>query len=474
MATHNDLTTHFAATAGPSAPQFGQPLFMATSTGLLLTAAVPTMLTPHHLSNLTSQQIPALHQFGQPSTANLPPTLHSATQFLSNHNGFPFAVATGNSVPIAQNTTPMSTAHFLSKSDTNAALLNSITMSKAQQSTILQTTIASSLPITTSTTALIATTTTTPMAIINPQKNLQNGPPPLAPAFPTTIPIGNSLITQTTNGSFIANTIQTRDSSTSTMNNFLQPKPLIDQTPSHGTAIAVSVTKRVVEVAEATIPTINATAPLSTPITIIKRDTKIVSTVASLPSPKSAIPDNIQQRTTDEKITIKEIIVQNVAPSTDVIGIIKETKDTLKIQTIIESEQVKNIIIESAKSPILSQPKTIRFPANDTRNGIRRPDGRITGTCYWDECKIRCDSSSNLHDHLQTQHVNTQTGPFTCNWADCRVKGRESCSRKWLERHVLSHGGSKVYKCIFEKCRMRFGSQVSEIKLFITTTKHYS
>lgn len=114
---------------------------------------------------------------------------------------------------------------------------------------------------------------------------------------------------------------------------------------------------------------------------------------------------------------------------------------------------------ECTKSPILSQPKTIRFPAN----GSRRFDGRASGCCYWDDCNEDCETSSNLLDHLQTKHVNSQAAPFSCRWANCKVHGRESCSRKWLERHVLSHGGTKLFKCIFDKCRMRFGSQVCRL-----------
>lgn len=428
LAAHNDLTTHFAATAGPSAPQFGQPLFMATSSGLLQTTAVYTMLAPHHLSNLTPQQIPALQQYGQQTAPGL------ATQFLSNHGGLSFAMAPSGPVPPAPNTTPMP-AHYLSKSDTSNALLGNLSISKAPKA-MLQTTIAASMPATTSTTAVMATTTT-PMAIVNPQKSLQSGPPPLAPAFP--------LLSQPTAGNFIVNKLPTRDPSTTIApGTFLQPSPLPEHTPPHGTAITASVTKRMHDVVEATIPTVSATAPLATQATKTKREPKPAPTVTSLTAAEHK-PDEAAA----------------APPTIDAFEFAKEPKDVLKIQTSIESEQLKTAAIESSKSPILSQPKTIRFPVND-RHGSRRHDSRVTGCCYWDECKTKCDSSSNLHDHLQTQHVNTQAGPFTCRWLDCKVKGRESCSRKWLERHVLSHGGSKVYKCIFEKCRMRFGSQVSE------------
>ncbi|XP_055534657.1 zinc finger protein jing homolog isoform X2 [Wyeomyia smithii] len=123
---------------------------------------------------------------------------------------------------------------------------------------------------------------------------------------------------------------------------------------------------------------------------------------------------------------------------------------------------------ECAKSPILSQPKTIRFPAlngahhNFGRKGFRRlSDGRLFGLCYWNNCDAQFDTSSKLLDHLQIEHVNSQSGPFACLWDGCKVHNKESCSRRWLERHVLSHGGSKPHKCIVAKCGMRFGSQLA-------------
>lgn len=183
----------------------------------------------------------------------------------------------------------------------------------------------------------------------------------------------------------------------------------------------------------------------------------------SLPSPKSALLEDIQQKKSVDRGNVTHSIGLNSMSSITIATNIPllSPSDCMKRPTTIETDLVVNTaLIECSKSPILSQPKTIRFPANDSRNGLRRSDHRAIGCCYWDGCNAKCESSSNLLDHLQTQHVNSQTGPFTCRWANCKVHGRESCSRKWLERHVLSHGGSKFFKCIFDKCRMRFGSQV--------------
>ena len=127
--------------------------------------------------------------------------------------------------------------------------------------------------------------------------------------------------------------------------------------------------------------------------------------------------------------------------------------------SMLSIEKVGNetLLPKCALSPILSQPKTIRFPAAGLRQGVKRHDG----VCYWDKCNKKHESSSKLLDHMQTYHVNTQTGPFSCLWVGCKVYNKESCSRRWLERHVLSHGGSKQFKCIVEGCGLRFGSQLA-------------
>jgi zinc finger protein AEBP2 len=65
-----------------------------------------------------------------------------------------------------------------------------------------------------------------------------------------------------------------------------------------------------------------------------------------------------------------------------------------------------------------------------------------------------------LMDHLHRVHVQTQEGEsFVCLWANCKVYNKTSSSRKWLERHVLSHSGDKPFKCIVDKCGMQFTSQ---------------
>lgn len=135
----------------------------------------------------------------------------------------------------------------------------------------------------------------------------------------------------------------------------------------------------------------------------------------------------------------------------------KDIKSTISV--LVEEK----ISTESAKSPILSQPKTIRFPPVNGKVTVWKKCVKISqkGVCNWAKCSKQFDSNTDLLDHLHT-HIDTQAaGPFICSWRDCKVNGREG-SRGWLERHIISHVGStKPFKCIVEKCGMRFGSQVS-------------
>lgn len=165
--------------------------------------------------------------------------------------------------------------------------------------------------------------------------------------------------------------------------------------------------------------------------------------------------DNIQTESNQSNDDITKLNLETNDKS--IVTVENSLTVHVKGTTMIDTNLTNTLLPDCSKSPILSQPKTIRFPAN----GSRHTDSRTAGCCYWDDCHENCETSSNLLDHLQTKHVNPQQEPFSCRWANCKVHGRESCSRKWLERHVLSHGGSKLFKCIFEKCRMRFGSQVS-------------
>ena len=49
---------------------------------------------------------------------------------------------------------------------------------------------------------------------------------------------------------------------------------------------------------------------------------------------------------------------------------------------------------------------------------------------------------------------------YKCLWEGCKVYGKGSSSKLWLEKHVMSHGGNKPFQCIVDGCKHRFGTQV--------------
>lgn len=52
--------------------------------------------------------------------------------------------------------------------------------------------------------------------------------------------------------------------------------------------------------------------------------------------------------------------------------------------------------------------------------------------------------------------VDQQTQLYVCLWEGCKVYGKGSLSKSWIERHVLQHSGPRPFKCIVEGCNQRF------------------
>ena len=84
----------------------------------------------------------------------------------------------------------------------------------------------------------------------------------------------------------------------------------------------------------------------------------------------------------------------------------------------------------------------------------------VTVQCQWLRCSAVLETAV-LIDHIRAVHVDTQTDreTFVCKWTSCKVYDRPSCSKAWLERHVLTHSGDKPFRCIVAGCGQRFTSQ---------------
>jgi hypothetical protein len=194
-------------------------------------------------------------------------------------------------------------------------------------------------------------------------------------------------------------------------------------------------------------------SPIVTKVTSIKQEelkpANAICVVPPLPSPAKLQPI-IEPSNMKVEIETQETIT------------VTETKDSTKsaISIVVEEKST----IECAKSPILSQPKTIRFPPVNGKVTVWKKCVKIskTGVCNWEKCSKHFDSNADLLEHLHCDHINgrEEGAPYMCSWRDCKVNGREG-SKGWLERHVMSHVGSKPFKCIVERCGLRFSTQVS-------------
>ncbi|XP_055313406.1 zinc finger protein jing isoform X2 [Sitodiplosis mosellana] len=504
LTNHNDLTQHFVAN-GPTNAQFAQPVFIPTSSGLLLTAALPTMLTSQ-ISNLqqTMGQPPtmaALHSMNdktglavsiekrscinmqipqQTLAVTLPPDNNMQPNFMPNN--FAFGMNTAATVPMNQTTTT-ATINVGVGADKGATgfqrsnLLSSMTLAQQplQQS-------APSLPPQQQYTPQKITATTSTNTLSLPVTFSLSAPPPLCVQSKDMVQSSNHLnisnpqISIATSistacqlmpnnidsiGCKVPNAvdfrhteavkcIQNHDSkvNSKTIEKSLDTSYLTDSISNNISTKQISSVRDTRDSQQNDLKSIPALVEC---VQLDKVTEKSATTTMMTTTTTTTTSTTITVQANDAETMTEKQVTTSITAS---VG-----SDCMQRTTELDTNLINNASLpESSKSPILSQPKTIRFPANGSRNAN---DRRTAGCCYWDDCNENCETSSNLLDHLQTKHVNPQQAPFSCRWANCKVHGRESCSRKWLERHVLSHGGSKLFKCIFEKCRMRFGSQLA-------------
>jgi len=101
-------------------------------------------------------------------------------------------------------------------------------------------------------------------------------------------------------------------------------------------------------------------------------------------------------------------------------------------------------------------PRKLRFPA------VQGSSSAIV--CKWAGCSMGFKSHGQLSDHIKTKHVvgQLESGEcmkYCCLWEGCKVYGKKSSSKGWLEKHVPQHGGKFAFPCIVEGCRSRFSSQ---------------
>lgn len=123
---------------------------------------------------------------------------------------------------------------------------------------------------------------------------------------------------------------------------------------------------------------------------------------------------------------------------------------------------------QPSSDPSFRLPQVLLPPSSEPANPIRFPAAKSSeaASCKWEGCGAELDSTGKLLDHLRQTHASTQNPgrdiedfTYKCLWRGCKVFGRGSSSRSWLDKHVATHGGNKPFACIVDGCQMRFGTQ---------------
>lgn len=140
----------------------------------------------------------------------------------------------------------------------------------------------------------------------------------------------------------------------------------------------------------------------------------------------------------------------------------EDSKDNLDLITQLKHFKPEPVSRES------QTPESAESTDQETK--IRFPATQCVGEevlCKWKDCGMKLESTGKLLDHLKLVHSTTEHKVddsddevvYKCLWEGCKVFGKSSSSKGWLEKHVAGHGGNKPFQCIFEGCKLRFSTQ---------------
>jgi zinc finger protein AEBP2 len=475
-----------------------------------------SLVTPHSISNIPissnlMKTTSNTNIFQNSNFPQLPPSLTITSNFVANHQAQmqqsqnQIAQQTMNLQPQRTATTPISTsAQYTQTNNTKSDVNNSKPLSNTAKippltptAPISITNLPKLVPVSPN-----VSSTQTHTASATTQTTQSNLPPPLIKV--SKIPTFTPKVTVT---QIPAPSPQKKDDSSELIidleaNKKAKEVKLVEKTPEKKIE-KISEMEKLQEkenIKEDSIPNITITPiPLSSPKNIKTSTPKSIGSPILKPTKKS--PSLLTFIKSPLTPTVNKPLVVNKTPTTpssppldvsepspltvtveseETIEIHKEIVDgdkTTEISVVVEEKSLMEVTQDTqcAKSPILSQPKTIRFPPVNGKITVWRSSTKGKGTCCvritkngmcnWEKCNKKFDTNSELLDHMQQHHVNEQDTPYVCKWADCKVNGIESKSKHWLERHILLHvgRGTKPFKCIVERCGMRFSSQVSYI-----------
>ena len=213
-----------------------------------------------------------------------------------------------------------------------------------------------------------------------------------------------------------------------------------------------------------------------------------LSSAASSSTPAS-ISNSPCKSDLDLKSSLDESDISNSSPSKT--KLMNSNNVESGVETGLSSNDTASVASSGSRSSgigschrdedVFEVPRTIRFPPAAPTKCYSE-----VVICKWELCGNEFDSTGKLLDHLKTIHAvadnqkeetdNNSSNPenpdsnsiqYKCLWEGCKVYGKGSSSKLWLEKHVMSHGGNKPFQCIVDGCKHRFGTQVRVLFVYL-------